>query len=365
MKKVLSYMVHDRAITNRTLSQLWRSEDIPALATRGKKYAIISDIHLGDGGGADDFRHNVKTLTNTLNHYNKNGYNLILLGDIEEFWQFDLEKIVNQYKGTVYKAIKAFGDERVYRVFGNHDLEWHSLPDPIRKHPARYNTATEALKIKDKEGRIRMLLVHGHQVDTGVDKQIWSNRFLGRLYKKIEPYVKIDRPTSATQSQITKNYERIMYTWAKSEKIILICGHSHRAIFASKSYIERLREHIAELEADIAAHPADAKLLQRNRRKIMKLRSEERQEKRRKRDISPTESRGKPLPCYFNTGCALYTDGITVIEIAHDAIKLVKWHRDSTKRHPFEVYERGRLSTYIKETNDGAEFRRQKRGNRA
>jgi UDP-2,3-diacylglucosamine pyrophosphatase LpxH len=342
-------MVHQRAIINRTLSQLWRSDDVPALVTRGKKYAIISDIHLGDGGGADDFRHNTKTLTTALRHYDKSGYNLILLGDIEEFWQFDLQEIANQYTRTVYKVIRAFGDERVYRVFGNHDMEWLSLPDPIRKHPARYGSALEAIKMKDKEGRIRMLLVHGHQGDAAVDRHIWRSRFLGRLYRKIEPYCKIDRPTSATQSQITKNYEQIMYSWAKSAKTILICGHSHRAIFASKSYTERLREKITKLEAEIAAHPSDTKLMKRNRTKIEELHREEKEERRRKRDIDPTELRGKPLPCYFNTGCALYTDGITVIEIAHDAIKLVKWHRDPTKRHPFEVYGRGQLSTFIKE----------------
>ena len=357
-------MVHGRTTINRTLSQLWRSDDVPVFATRGKKYAIISDIHLGDGGGADDFRHNAKTLTTALRHYDKSGYDLILLGDIEEFWQFDLKKIVTQYKKTVYKAIQGFGDGRVYRVFGNHDMEWRSIPDPIRKHPARYGSATEAIKMKDKEGRIRMLLVHGHQGDKSVVKHIWRNRFLVRLYRKIEPYFKIDHPTSATQSQITKNYEQIMYSWAKKAQVILICGHSHRAIFASKSHTERLREKIAALEAEITAHPSDTKLAQRNRTKIEELHREERAEAHRKRDIVPTDPHGKPLPCYFNAGCSLYTDGITVIEIAHDAIKLVKWHRDTTKRHPFEVYERGQLSTFIKEIIGSTESRQKKRGDR-
>jgi UDP-2,3-diacylglucosamine pyrophosphatase LpxH len=348
-------MVHNWVITSRTLSALWRSDGIPVCATRGKKYVIISDIHLGDGGGADDFCHNEKTLTTALAHYNKNGYNLILLGDIEEFWQFDLKEIVNRYKKSVYKAIKTFGDKRVYRVFGNHDLKWRSLPDPIRKNPAQYGSATEAIKMKDKEGTIRIFLVHGHQGDKTVDTRVWRNRFFLRLYRRIEPYIKIDRHTSATQSQITKNYERVMYSWAKSAQVILICGHSHRAIFASKSYTERLREKIAELKAEIAAHRFETKLVQRNRTKIEELHREEREERHRKRDIDSTESHGKPLPCYFNTGCALYTDGIAAIEIAHDAIRLVKWHRDFTKRHPFEVYGRGTLSEFIKEITGSTE----------
>jgi len=151
-----------------------------------------------------------------------------------------------------------------------------------------------------------------------------------------------------------------MYTWAKSAKTILICGHSHRAIFASKSHIERLREKIAELEAEIAAHPSDTKLVQRNLTKIEELHREQKEERRRKRDIDPIDPHGKPLPCYFNAGCALYTDGITVIEIAHDAIRLVKWHRDSTKRHPFDIYGRGTLSACIREITNNTDSRQKK-----
>lgn len=342
-------MDDDKTKTHKTLSALWRRNDIPICATKGKKYVIISDMHLGDGERADDFRRNEKPLTTALHHYNKHGYDLILLGDIEEFWQFDLEEIVDRYNRTVYKAIKAFGDQRVYRVFGNHDLEWRSLPDPIRQKPAQYGPATEAIKMKDAAGITRILLVHGHQGDKGGDTYVWRSRFFLRLYRRIEPYIKIDRPTSATKSQITKNYERIMYSWAKRAQVILICGHTHRAIFASRSYADRLREKITRLEAEIAAHPADAKLVKKDRARIEELRRELGTERRRKRDIDLTELRGGPLPCYFNTGCALYTDGITAVEIARGEIRLVKWHRHAAKRRPVEIYGRGRLSTLIKE----------------
>jgi hypothetical protein len=83
----------------------------------------------------------------------------------------------------VYKALRAFGDERVYRVFGNHDLEWRSLPDPIRNNPARYGSATEAIKMRDGHGSVRILLVHGHQGDTGVERHPWRSRFVVRLYR--------------------------------------------------------------------------------------------------------------------------------------------------------------------------------------
>ena len=216
-------MAHNRLVTNKKLSALRRSKDIPILATRGKRYVIMSDLHLGDGGHADDARDNEKTILTALRYYQSKRYSLILLGDIEEFWQFALEEIVKRYHDTVYKAIKAFGDERVYRVFGNHDLAWRSLADPLRNNPGRFGAATEAIKMRDGNGEVRMLLVHGHQGDTAVYTHPWRNLFFVRLYRMVEPYIKFDRHTSATQSQITKRYERIMYSWAKQAKIILIC----------------------------------------------------------------------------------------------------------------------------------------------
>ncbi len=41
------------------LDTLWQEEkDVEVLSTRGSKYVIISDMHMGNGSKADDFRHN-------------------------------------------------------------------------------------------------------------------------------------------------------------------------------------------------------------------------------------------------------------------------------------------------------------------
>ncbi|MBN1254476.1 MAG: metallophosphoesterase family protein [Deltaproteobacteria bacterium] len=341
-------MSHDRTATHKQLSNLWRRNDITILATKDKKYAIISDIHLGNGGRADDARHNEGVIITALRHYKKHGYILIVLGDCEDFWQFDLKEIIARYHNTVYKAIRAFGDNRVYRVFGNHDLTWRLLPDPLRNNPARFGSATEAIKMKDGKGNVRLLLVHGHQGDKGVTTHPWWTRFVVRLYRFVEPYVKIDRHTSATRSQITKNYERIMYSWAKRSQTILICGHSHRAIFASKSHGDRLREEIAALKTESNADPTNTKLVKKNSVRIKQYYQELQEEKRKKRDINPAEALGNPFPCYFNTGCALYTDGITVFEIADGELRLTKWHKNTRRRPPFEIYGKGSLNTFIK-----------------
>ena len=340
-------MSQDKALTKQRLSELWQSPKIPVLDLHANKYVIISDVHLGDGGDADDLHHNENALLTALDHYNHEGYSLILLGDIEEFWQFDLDKIKSRYHDTVYKSIRAFGDDRVYRVFGNHDSEWRGFPDPAKNAPAKHVGAAEALKMKDEQGNLRILLVHGHHGSTESDKNSWFSRFWVRVYRKVEPLIKFDPHTEATKSQIMKDYEQILYSWAKESKVMLICGHSHRAIFASKSYTDRLEDKIAELQAEIYANRTNVDLVKRNIKEIGRLLKKSLQEKLKGRDIDPTEADGEPLPCYFNTGCALYTDGITDIEIGDDKIKLVKWDRDASKDPRFEIYQQGVLSSFI------------------
>lgn len=342
-------MSQDKALTRKKLSALLQSPDVKELDIEGNKFVIISDMHLGDGGGADDLRENEETLMTTLDHYRGQDYQLILLGDIEEFWQFELEKIRTRYNDTVYKKIRAFGDHRVHRVFGNHDSDWCSYADPAKTHSERPGCAVEALKMKDFRGKTCILLVHGHQGSTESDKSSWLSRPLVRMYKGVEPVVKFDPHTSATKSQVTKDYEQILYSWAKESKVILICGHSHRAIFASESYADRLQDEIGELQAEIYANRGDKDLVKRNIKRLDRLIRIQLNEKLKNRDIDPVVPEVKPLPCYFNTGCALFTDGITTIEIADEEIRLVKWHKDTGKKPRFQVYQHGSLNSFIAE----------------
>lgn len=78
------------------LDDLWAGQgQVLNLETQNQKYVLISDMHMGNGGISDDFRYNEDTVVRALNHYAKKKYKLILLGDIEELWQFSLDEIVN------------------------------------------------------------------------------------------------------------------------------------------------------------------------------------------------------------------------------------------------------------------------------
>jgi UDP-2,3-diacylglucosamine pyrophosphatase LpxH len=337
------------------LTALWRSADVETLETAGRKLVVISDSHLGNGGRADDLRHNEWVLVDALRRYAAEGYTLILLGDIEEFWQFDLEDIVRRYNDSVYAAIRAFEDENVHRVFGNHDREWGSLSDPARRVSRQAGYAAEAIKLKDARGETRFLLVHGHQGSIDADKYAWMSRFFVRLFKLIEPAairLGVYRYRWATKSQITQDFERIMYRWAKANRVILVCGHSHRAIFASRSYAERLTERIAALRAESADAPATKGEARANANVIARLKRHCQIEKKRGRVIVPVEAEGvQPLPCYFNSGCACYTDGITALEICDPEIRLVKWYRSEPATRT--VYNTGLMEAMIAQVVGG------------
>lgn len=315
---------------------------VATLPTKDHKYLVISDMHLGNGSKSDDFKHNENLTQKVLEYYNNQNYKLILLGDIEELWQFSLDEIVNQYQNTIYKSIRAFGNNKIFRIYGNHDLDW-KISDPIFKNNENSKTL-EAIRLKDSNNNIKILLVHGHQGTPESDKWSWISRPIVKAYGKgPEQIIKIDKASSATKSPILKSYERKRYNWAKKNHVILICGHSHRAFFASKSKSDILRREIKEIKKQINQNASTMNIGPL----LTQL------ENKNKQIIDEQLIRGEYTtlgvgPYYFNSGCALYSDGITVIEIANDEIKLVKWHRKpKNSRSKFEVYGQANLSEMI------------------
>lgn len=313
------------AVINR-LNELFKEDEqsVKKLSLKSKdRYVVFSDLHLGDGKGADNFFHNEETMKYALQYYQINGYNFILLGDIEELWQFDLNEICGRYDESIYNILRSFPENKVHRVFGNHDKEWANVQDPIKNRREIQCGAPEAIMLDDK-----IFLVHGHQGDLTSDKNAWSSRFGVRVFRSFEPICrKISKGNpAATKSQVTKEREKSYYNWAKKNKIILICGHTHRAIFASRSYYDYLIKEIEKNENEKKEIPANQKdkMLEISK-KIKELKKEKKKEKSRGRDINSLEPDGELIGCYFNTGCGIFKNGITSIEIEKDKIRLVKW----------------------------------------
>jgi len=273
------------------------------------------------------------------------------LGDVEEFWQFDFIKICDRYVKSIYKLLKNFPDNKVHRIFGNHDIEWKRPPDPILNNENVPHGVPEAIMLDDY-----IFLIHGHQGDHLCDKNMWFSSFVARCLKPLVSPAKVFgyENRSATKSQIPKGRERLYYDWAKDNKIILICGHTHRAIFASRSYYGWLKKEIKSKESKKKRNFENKVKYKELSKEIKRLKSELNIEKKWGRAITPLATTGKPLPCYFNTGCGLYRKGITNIEIERGEIRLIKWHSDSSlslEKRRIKLWEDGSLSDFREKLN--------------
>jgi len=114
---------------------------------------FISDIHLGDGTGIDDF-HRDDLFLNFLDYADRRASELIILGDLYELWQSDLEKIFWSHPAIIQKLQ---GMKNVTHIYGNHDYIPFS-----RLCPEIY------------EGE-KIVALHGHQYDQ-------FNRFKNPLF---------------------------------------------------------------------------------------------------------------------------------------------------------------------------------------
>lgn len=251
------------------------------------KYVFISDHHRGDGSMADEFTRNRNIFQYALDYYYQNDYVYVEAGDGDELWEHqDFTHIKNAHPG-VFATIKKFcDDDRFIMMWGNHNIylkypsfveenyftnydEYHEtffdfLPDlkPI-----------EALVLKNKRTGQEILTVHGHQGDAPND-QFWRLTMLSlKYFWRFLHAFGIRNPSSPVKNiqrrhKIEKNYSK----WIAENRMMLICGHTHRFKFPKKN----------------------------------------------------------ALP-YFNTGCCVYPTIITALELVGEEIQLVRWHVQSDK----------------------------------
>lgn len=287
----------------------------------GQNYVVFSDFHIGDGSKADNFRKNNDAMIKALKYYrnHENKYSIILLGDIEEFHQFALDDIKEEYKG-IYNELNKFPKNRIHRVYGNHDIEW-GLTDPLFKKQSK--TAKEAIKIGDK-----IMLTHGHQAEESYEKDIHVVRTGTTIFRFIENLLNWGSSPILSESPSFKDY--IYSEWAQKEKINFICGHTHcpilRKQFIDLKWAEKKYKELEE-EFEALKNSGDKK----RRRMIQKwkvyLHSKIIFYKEKDKKIKHPKSPDKELSnYYYNTGACLFSEGFTNIEINGDLIQLFYWN---------------------------------------
>lgn len=275
------------------------------------RLVIFSDLHKGGRDGADDFQPCEPAYRAALAHYWQAGYELLLLGDVEELWEAQPESVLAAYKGVLaeeHQFAAAVNPTRYHRFVGNHDDLWYD-EGAVRRHLGRWlagHPVREGLRIAvHDQGRLlgELFLVHGHQGSPTSDRLRWLSAPVVRyVWRPLQRTFKIRSSTPSNNFQLRKAHELAMYAYAAERPgLVLIAGHTHHPVWEGLGFEQALRNAQRRGKSPPISPWAEEEMRQ------------------------AVSLPGKK-PCYFNTGCCCYSDkSITGIEIADGQIRLVRW----------------------------------------
>lgn len=248
---------------------------LPHFQANRDRYIIFSDLHKGDHRQhVDEFRHNEKLYCDALHYYLQHDYGLILNGDIEEGWKNRYGRIIAAYGDSTYAVEREFarqGQARHLRIWGNHDYAWSRLAlvkrflRPILHRPINVFPAVLLGN--------HILITHGHQGDPKSDFGARLSQLVVRyIWRPLQQTFGLERPVIAEDNPIWRTREFHLHEWARSRRLLLIAGHTHRPSFMPET-----------------------------------------------------------LPNYLNSGCCIAENGIHGIEIDRGMVRLVKWQKSSVE----------------------------------
>ncbi|MBU2261239.1 MAG: metallophosphoesterase [Proteobacteria bacterium] len=222
--------------------------------TPGTKLVCMSDMHRGDGSGADDFAQNSLIYRCALEHYLENGFTYVELGDAEELWENDNFDQIYITHTSVYELLAKFHDPdpaktRYIKVWGNHDLYW-------KDNEAVYRTLFPGIEIHEgivlevgaQEGGGEaasgaILLLHGHQADPKCSGEmaVVSKFFVHNFWPDLQRCGVKDPTRAALNPGLCNEVDKRLHEWAKRNDrgvAAIIAGHTHRAVFENLSLTE-------------------------------------------------------------------------------------------------------------------------------
>jgi predicted phosphodiesterase len=283
----------------------------------GGKVLIISDFHMGKGK-SDDFRGNGEMVVKILeDYYFKNGWYLVLNGDIEELAKFSLSDIRREW-ARMCRVFDLFArDGRLYKTLGNHDEDLifeKAYPYPL------YNA------VRIENGEIPIYVYHGHQSS----RMYTEYNSIVRLFLRylLKP-VGIRNISSARNPRRRFRVERAAYNFSLGNNCVSVIGHTHRSLFESLGRFDYIK---FEIEKFCMNYPSSSgKERERIAGEVAALRQELRKLKRSERREGLKQwlyGDELPLPCLFNSGSAISKKGVNAIELDAENIALVYWFAD-------------------------------------
>jgi len=289
--------------------------------SNGGKIIIISDLHMGTGS-RDDLDHNGAMLTCLLEeYYLKNGWILVLNGDIEELHKYSMDQIHEKWP-CLYRIFNLFvAENRLYKIIGNHDdllLSKKYYSYPLYKI------------IKIETGVISAFVYHGHQWSSVYTR---FNKFFRFMVRYFLGPIGIKNITDSRSPHKRFHVEKKAYAFSIKNRCLSIIGHTHRPLFESLGRYDYIKFEIERLCRDYPASAGEDR--RRIEDEVTALRGElGKLKKKERRDVLRQSLYGDelPVPCLFNSGSALDKKGITAIEITNEEIALVYWFTEGKSK---------------------------------
>lgn len=253
------------------------------------RLVFISDVHRGDGTYNDSLLPNQNIYLTAIKYYYKNKFTYVEVGDGDELWKNrNFNEIAYIYEG-VFKMLNKYNkDNRLYMIYGNHDIIKKNKRFKIKQEKALkrigadYGSEFLALisNLKFYSGinfnytpiNEKFLVTHGHQIDLmNCELGIISMYLVRYIWKFLSGVCGFKDPTSSAKSKSKRSRVDIeLQNWTRNNYKMLLCGHTHNSRFPD------LYE-----------------------------------------------------PPYFNDGCCVLPYAMTAIEVEEGNISLVKWSVDA------------------------------------
>jgi len=315
-----------------TLARTKASGNVLQLDIESEPLVVFSDQHKGSRDGADDFQVAEPAYKEAITYYNRMGYTLLTLGDVEELWEERPQPVIDAYPEVFALEARYHAEGRYLRIWGNHDDNWR-YPAQVQRYldpvyGAQALDVREGLLLNLRNGPQKLgklFLVHGHQGTLDSDRFAgFSRLFVRYVWRPFQRLTKIPSNTPATDWRLRQSHNIALYNWSTGQKkMILVAGHTHRPVFESIVDQKQLLKEIAAAQSTLEAGPADETYQQ----KLSQLEQEltwVKQEQRGQFALEQSEQSIKPT--YYNTGCCCYPDGsITGLELVAGEIRLVRW----------------------------------------
>jgi UDP-2,3-diacylglucosamine pyrophosphatase LpxH len=135
---------------------------VPEINLGGQDVIVVSDLHMGDGGKRDNFsqkRNRERDWDSFLGHVEGRQARLVIVGDLFEFWQCNLSKVIVKREALLDRLLRL---DAVY-VLGNHDNDLISFVGHAGMAHPFFGKINDGFTAKLGGKTFRFL--HGHETD--------------------------------------------------------------------------------------------------------------------------------------------------------------------------------------------------------